>query len=677
MLKRSSSNRRPRTVIGLFLSLSSCLLAVEPVKVLEQPLDELVVVAQEQTPSALDPSVGTFLPHQLKVIEIDDSMSPSMSLSDVLMQQTSVQIRSVGGEGSYQSISIRGSSGAQVHVILDGQLLNSASSSSVDLSKISISDLARIEIYKGSAPLEHGGAVMGGTLVLTSKVKAAERKTMLKLGLGSYGYQRLGLEQHWSHGVWRHLLMAESKRSDGDYNYVDDRTTINDLSDDVVRTRSNNALRQHRLHWGTHRALKNRGKVDVSLGALDKKRGLAGRGNQLTRGVHLKERELDTRIQWAQPDLFVSSSKTKLSFSNHWERDEYVDLQGVNGELGLGRQHERYTMDQQQLSLDQEQFVGDQVVHLRYQLRRESQDSENVLRSFDYPSSQRWTHDLGVQWELGVWGWILSPMLQYRHAQSDFSALTIIGQGQQKRSDSDLLGGMGFMRNLGEFVQIKANVHKAIRQPSFDELFGDRGNVAGAPDLRSEQVLNMDLGVEYTHHDSSIEDLSVFQSLVVFRKQRRDLIEYVFDSRGVGRAENISEGEVMGIELEQQLQWSWFTFSQQLTYLDAEISDSIYKNQIGKKIPSLYTTVYSPELSCSVGAYRFYIKGLGRDDMFYDRNNLIQAANHFKVDLGLSYQRSKFKVFVDVKNVNEEQIEDYSGWPQAGREYMFTLHTLF
>ena len=48
----------------------------------------------------------------------------------------------------------------------------------------------------------------------------------------------------------------------------------------------------------------------------------------------------------------------------------------------------------------------------------------------------------------------------------------------------------------GQVLRLKGNVERSYRVPTFDELYLDEGTLRGNPDLRPEDAVNFDLGVE-------------------------------------------------------------------------------------------------------------------------------------------------------------------------------------
>jgi len=94
------------------------------------------------------------------VINLDKIDPGITSLGDLLGKEVGIQVLSSGGLGGYSAVSLRGASGDQVFIYLDGVLLNDASGGGVNLSQIPLNDVAAIEPGPASAVLlisERGG----------------------------------------------------------------------------------------------------------------------------------------------------------------------------------------------------------------------------------------------------------------------------------------------------------------------------------------------------------------------------------------------------------------------------------------------------------------------------------------------------------------------------------------
>ncbi len=123
-------------------------------------VSELVVTSEEE--AKLSPGV-------VSVVYPDAVKGEHKSLPDLLDQIPGVYARRVGGTGKYTTASIRGSAPTQVNIYIDGVPFNLASEAAADLSTIPISNVARVEVYRGTTPARFSGAPLGGAINIVTK----------------------------------------------------------------------------------------------------------------------------------------------------------------------------------------------------------------------------------------------------------------------------------------------------------------------------------------------------------------------------------------------------------------------------------------------------------------------------------------------------------------------------
>jgi vitamin B12 transporter len=118
----------------------------------------------------------------------DIQRSPANSVSDLLRFSAGTSIRAYGGGGSLDLVSLRGLEAEYTVVLLDGVRLNTAQIGTVDLDKISLHAIERIEVARGGYSSLYGSDALGGIVSITSSEKV--QKTYVKGGGGSFGWQR-------------------------------------------------------------------------------------------------------------------------------------------------------------------------------------------------------------------------------------------------------------------------------------------------------------------------------------------------------------------------------------------------------------------------------------------------------------------------------------------------------
>lgn len=156
-------------LITLITSMSKTCLAQEDKNTKNQGYNEVALEKIVVTPSRIEESYNS-LSRKVDVVnskEIEDSLSND--LSDVLTDMDSVNVISYGGLGALKTLEMRGSTSAQVLVMVDGRPINSPRDGQADLSGIPLDNIDRIELMQGPASSLYGSSAMGGTVNIITK----------------------------------------------------------------------------------------------------------------------------------------------------------------------------------------------------------------------------------------------------------------------------------------------------------------------------------------------------------------------------------------------------------------------------------------------------------------------------------------------------------------------------
>ena len=108
-------------------------------------------------------------PGTVTVIRPDDYKGEQKDLPDLLKMVPGVHVRELNGKGQYTTVSVRGSTAAQVGVFVDGVLFNLGGDAAADISTIPVHNVERIEVYRGYIPARFGGTFMGGVINVVTK----------------------------------------------------------------------------------------------------------------------------------------------------------------------------------------------------------------------------------------------------------------------------------------------------------------------------------------------------------------------------------------------------------------------------------------------------------------------------------------------------------------------------
>jgi outer membrane receptor protein involved in Fe transport len=108
-------------------------------------------------------------PGTIDVVIPDDYVGEQKGLAEFLEAVPGLHVNRRGGDGQYTTLTIRGSTAAQVSVYVDGVLQNLAGEAVIDLSIIPVKNVARIEVYRGYVPVRFAGSPIGGVVNIVTK----------------------------------------------------------------------------------------------------------------------------------------------------------------------------------------------------------------------------------------------------------------------------------------------------------------------------------------------------------------------------------------------------------------------------------------------------------------------------------------------------------------------------
>jgi vitamin B12 transporter len=127
--------------------------------------DSTIFVTADRIKSSLDKS-----PSDIKVFESQE-ISKATTIVELLSTQSDIKLAQSGPLGANTSVFLRGSDSSHTLVIIDGIIMNDPSNPNrqFDLGRLSLNNVERIEILKGSQGLLYGSNAIGGVILITSK----------------------------------------------------------------------------------------------------------------------------------------------------------------------------------------------------------------------------------------------------------------------------------------------------------------------------------------------------------------------------------------------------------------------------------------------------------------------------------------------------------------------------
>jgi outer membrane cobalamin receptor len=629
-------------------------------------------------------------PAFITIIPVDDATRRVSSASDYLARTVGVHVQGSGGYGAYSTASVRGSSGKQVQVYIDGVPLSHAHAGVIDLADLPVASVERIEVYRGFGPFDLSGSSIGGVINVVTRKPEGGGRGFLSASYGSFSTARYEASYGLTRSGFDLLAAGSAVASEGDFDFLDDNGTPYNTGDDRTVKRANNSLTEYDALLKVTGPLGD-GAVVISNQFYLRRQGLPG----YSAVQSLSERFTKTY------DLFHLGWKRRLNW-------------GLPAEIGVGM-HYLYRVDHFEdrrpkaagVKPDEKNRSTSLGGDLRWQLhladfrqslrglvsvRREAFEPEEIfLEPLKGETQTRTTTTLSVEDEIYLDGarMRLIPYLRYErytdHTRPFGTVRADMAAYFRNLKDARITheittGGAGLVVSPRQGLTLKANCGRHARVPSLMELFGYRGIVVPSPDLRPETGINWDLGLrfekksdwgfaslEYARFWSDVEELIMFVH-VPFAQS--------------AQATNVDKADIDGHELAISFgEWRGLSAGGNLTLLEAFNTGPIaYLN--GKRLPN------RPEVEASIDLQWSYRDVTATYEFDYVDGNYWNAYNGkapnnkgplfavrrihtfaFTVPTGLP----KTDFTLEVRNLTDEQFEDVIGYPMPGRSISGTI----
>ncbi|MGH0034707.1 MAG: TonB-dependent receptor plug domain-containing protein [Myxococcota bacterium] len=611
------------------------------------------------------------------IIEADDFRGENRSAADLLSNSVGVQVRRFGGPGQESEISIRGSSGQQVVVLLDGVRLNSAQTGSVDLSTIPIALVDRIEVSRGGGSVDVGSDAVGGVVNIVTKRPGAEPATAASFSGGSWETWA-GSASHarrFSDGERDITVGYEGFATEGDWDFktAEVRTDVATLPSRSEQ-RTNNDGESHAallrlgqaLPWGWRLTLTDqafygsRGEPGQSIDGFQREDARQRR----TRNVASARLERD--------DWLEGALRTELRLHHRYERVRYRDPDPPSPALPVDSRDINQSAGGLAFA-EWETGTGwlDHLASARAELRRDDLDSRQL------DNRDRWVTGVVVQDELSLWDDRVAfvPALRFDYTE---------GEG------TEWLPRLGGRFSPFEWLRVKGNVEKSYRVPNFDDCCFDLGSVRGNPNLKPEKSFDWDVGVEL-----GLADLGpvkrVRLEVIYFDRDIDNTIVFQQVSPDVVAATNTGDASVDGVELTASVDLlGWLELGFNYTWQDSDIEGGegdfvISAGGGARALPgradeewSLRAALGPPSGMWKLAAEQHYVSSI---PLSASGNARVPSRTTYDASLTLdlvqlapwSWPTGPESLLVSVvgSNLSDESVYDSIGFPQPPRSLTF------
>ncbi len=603
-------------------------------------LDEVSITATRIEESVLD------TPPSVTIITAQDMEARgATTVADALRAVPGVVVNDYGGQGSIKSMFIRGSTAAQVLVLVDGIRVNTALNGSTDLSSIPVENIERIEVLHAGASALYGGDAVGGVVNVITRKKSAIPLTV-KIENGGY-IPQASTRDDGSRALPDAASLLDMQKVSA-FAAMDGENVDVNVSGGVTRAsngyfyedengdtrkRDNAEIKGADGSIGIRLPLFG-GEISFdSAGAYQENR-VPGSTAYLSPNARETNGKINGAVRYSTQsffsDLFTFSLTIDGAYSDHHYKDPDSLTDSTHTLANIGAEAE------------QRAFVSD-VLSFLYgtSFRHDAADSTDV--------------DRHMRESFGVF---VESDIQPAEALSLRPAVRLDVYSDFPAAISWLLGSVIKLSNSDS---LKINASQSYRPPTFNELYWEfDGYTEGNPDLKPETGYSADVG--YLHVTKEFDfSASVFVRYVL------DAILWQPGSDSVWRTENYGKAFYPGIETNARMEIAagffaeaGYTFLYSFSLTDYSFSDDI-------RMPWIPTHTIDLTLGYKADGFTCTLTGMYRSEKFTDTANTKTIPETFVLNGAVRYEVGKnLALSVAVDNIFNSSYEVLPGYPMPG-----------
>ncbi len=552
--------------------------------VFDRKLEEVTISATKTAKSIAKLPIPVMIISEKEIEEFGSS-----KLFDVIKRQTGIV--SVTTKTGTEGLQMQGLDASYTTILLDGFPIIGRSFGALDLNRIALVDVEKIEVIKGASSSLYGSNALGGVINLVSKKKLIDGKsTTFSLKHATHNTTNASLIYQYKK---EHLQLSNSfdyYNSDG-YDLIDSDkfSTVNPysnytissnlkygISDKILLNTNARYYKQEQVHTAEHLNSLLKGKSNIEEWSL---------GSSLK---YLMSSNFNQQIEVYKTnyraDEFLNTEEGILHDNNYFdhtllqsELKSYFTYKGLNTVIGFGMTKEE---------LSRRDFSNNPKQDLKFlygQLDATAFDKLNIILGSRYDCYTDYTPVISNKLALGF------PITKKLNINSSVGTGFKTPDFRQKYFDftNSTIGYTVLGRDVA-FDRLATMQAEGIIQEivPFSELISP---------LKSETSINLNLGIKYYPTHYLTFDVNLFNNKV------NDLIEWQLVAKGVNNTNiysyfNINQVETKGIEFNSAYRkvdnWE-IKFGYQLLYA--------YDTQVLKEIGQ--DTVYyarDPETQVSI-----------------------------------------------------------------------------
>ena len=571
------------------------------------------------------------------VLKLNDSIinKNEALLTDLLNFNSTIYFKEYG-RGMLSTVSFRGTTASQTAVIWNGININSQMNGSTDFNTISGTDYNSVTVKAGGGSLIYGSGAIGGTVHLNNDLVFYDSfENNLKLDYGSFNTIGINYRANISNKKWSTQIGFSKNSSRNDYKYLNQYT------------------------WRGEQRWNQNGEYDVitmsaNLGyKLDAK-------NTLKLYTQTSNTDRNTSL--------VSESETKSKYINGFNRN----LLEYDGDFGRFKANFKtaYIFENYQYFANKDlidySYGKTESLTTKADLGYTLFKSTQINAILDYNKTKGFGSGFGDNTrEISS-----ATFLVKQDFNEDWKNELGIRKEFTDNYKSPVLFSVGSSYQLSELYQLKINLSRNFRIPTFNDLYWEEG---GNRDLKPENSYQAEIGNVF-----SFKNLTLTQTFYYFKI--KDMLQWVPGNNGIWTPQNTDKVNSYGAEtlLSWKKQLGKNIFVANATYAHTISENIITKKQLFFVPFNKLTAAVSYSRNRISANYQFLYNGFVYTQEDNDPEKIVPAYNVSNVGVEYDFKLlSSFKIGFQVLNVWNKFYQSLEYRPMPGRNYNLYLNLKF
>lgn len=573
------------------------------------------------------------------------------STSEVVSHSLGAFVKSVGGIGQTEIISIRGVNSGQIAVFLDDVRLNGLSGGGFDLSLIPLNFLEKVEIFRGGFSGEVGLDALGGVLRLKTKKEKGKTSYGISYTNGSFATNRFNLSALNIFKDFNIIFEFQSLATDGKFLFINDKATQT-KSDDEIQARENNHSKSQNVLFKFSTKESDKKEINYLIEFSKVHRGIAGIITFPSDTAYEKKSLVINQLNMKR---YFKGMEAILDFGHKYSTLYFLDKEGdlTGAPIETDQKEQGFNIG---LSLKKE-LNKKNFITAKYEY------SYQKLSDLIFNNPHRAINSLLIKDEN-----VLKNGQLFLTGRMRFDLIQDNSSTNNMRRYFQANPHLGIYYEINKNASFKTNFGRSYRLPNFSELYLNQGLIVGNPDLKNEKAWHYDIGL-------SFDNGRIKSELSYFYESLKDAIQFVLISGFRFKPLNVEKARISGIELGTEFKINkYLSFGLAYNYLRA-IDKTGKPNQDGMQLVGRPRHKFNLNYACS------FIKGRILLDLEYLSGSYLTQANtkylpdRVDISLGTVFELKKnISLSINLKNILNRHDYDLRGFPLPGRSFYTALN---